>query len=358
MPSKKRKFPDENEKNSSNGKDDKKVVTEGDAKVKTIHTLSYIQDISDTLSNVIQDYHKELKDTNFRKNDSRSKRFFNLVEEATTCLNDGIKGITKNLNKKSMVSRLVSETRASYNKELKRREVLCNSTAVYKDINYLVHIMKTFRDNTAIDAPHQRIRMQVVQGMTPAAQKYPPPANKSHYTLLEMIKHVENSNAKVKVFHKFCADQVPPTVVCSYTTLYRHVTKYRSTGALPNTDDDGIAVGCPKLIPNNKLKKLNESLSTVGYAEGVNGLKVAMVNDIQSNQDERSMLKYAKDPCKSTLELYQTKATLVDNSVSLVKTKFSMNKTSRRQMASTSVRNLMSHIGDVAYSNFSPSTTR
>ena len=124
MPSKKRKFPDENEKNSSNGKDDKKVVTEGDAKVKTIQTLSYIQDISDTLSNVIQDYHKELKDTNFRKNDSRSKRFFNLVEEATTCLNDGIKGITKNQNKKSMVSRLISETRASYNKELKRRKVL------------------------------------------------------------------------------------------------------------------------------------------------------------------------------------------------------------------------------------------
>ena len=94
MPSKKRKSSDENE-NSSNGKDDKKVVTEGDAMVKLIQTLSYIQ-VSDTLSIVIKEHHKELRDTNYRKNESRSKRFFNLVEDATTCLNDGIKGIAKN----------------------------------------------------------------------------------------------------------------------------------------------------------------------------------------------------------------------------------------------------------------------
>ena len=173
-----------------------------------------------------------------------------------------------------------------------------------------------------------------------------------------MIKHVTYSNAKVKVFHNYCADQVLPIVLCYYTTLYRHVIKYRSTGVFQNTDDDGISVGCPNLIPNNQLRKLNDSLTTVGYTEGIHSLKVAMVNDIQLNQDERIILKYTKVPCKSTLELYQTKATLVDNSVSLVKTKYTMNKTSRRQMASALARNLMSHIGAVAYSNFSPSTTR
>lgn len=105
-------------------------------------------------------------------------------------------------------------------------------------------------------------------------------------------------------------------------------------------------------------KDLNNSLSIVGYAEGVGGLKVGMVDGMQTRQDERNLLKYTKAQSNSTLQLYQVKSTLSYNEVSLVKTKYNMNKTSRRQRASTSLRNLMSHTNAVVYSNFSPSATR
>ena len=87
-------------------------------------------------------------------------------------------------------------------------------------------------------------------------------------------------------------------------------------------------------------------------------MKVVMVDEIQTTHDERNLLKYTKAPCDSTLQLYQAKATLIDEEVSLVKTKYTMNKTSRRQMASTSVRNLLSHICAISYSNFFPCALR
>ena len=55
MPTKKRKFKDED--NSTAGKD--KVVTEGDAKLKILKTLSYVQEISDMLSEIINQHYKD-----------------------------------------------------------------------------------------------------------------------------------------------------------------------------------------------------------------------------------------------------------------------------------------------------------
>ena len=86
--------------------------------------------------------------------------------------------------------------------------------------------------------------------------------------------------------------------------------------------------------------------------EGVEGLKVAMVGRIQTTNDERKLLKYTKAPCDSIMQLYQAKETLIDDEVNLVKIKYTMNKTLRRQMASTSPRNLISHICTIVYSNF------
>ena len=83
-----------------------------------------------------------------------------------------------------------------------------------------------------------------------------------------------------------------------------------------------------------------------------------MLSTIEKLSDNRGVVKETRAPCRQTLDLYHVKATLADNTISLVKTCFTMNKTSRRQMASTSVRNLMSHICAIAYSNFSPCRTR
>ena len=83
-----------------------------------------------------------------------------------------------------------------------------------------------------------------------------------------------------------------------------------------------------------------------------------MIDGIQTTHDERNLLKYTKAPCESTLHLYQAKATSIDEEVSLVKTKYTMNKISRRQMASTSVMNLLSHICAISYSTFFPCVSR
>ena len=152
-----------------------------------------------------------------------------------------------------------------------------------------------------------------------------------------MISHITDPKTKVCAlkFYKFARNQNPPTIICNQATLYRNVKVFKSSGALINIGDDGITVEFPKLIRDNQIISLKKSLSTVRYAEGVVGLEIAMLNGMQTRQDERNLLQYAKAPCRSTLQLYQAKSTLMDNGFSLVKTKYTMNKISRRQMAST-----------------------
>ena len=299
------------------------------------------------------------------KSKAKMKEFFMLIQDATMCLNEGIKDITTYGKRKTMIYRLISESKAEFNTDYKRRMLLLNENN--KDSNeikvmYMRYLMKMKRDNIDMDGEWtssiKRIRKQVSK--SEVSYKFHQPANTTHYTLREIIKYATISNPKVSVnaFYLFGKNQVPPTILCGKSTLFRHYKAYKSTGVLPIEGDDGVSVGCPKLICNNQLKNLNNSLSTVGYAEGVDGLKVAMVDEIQTAHDERHLLKYTKAPCDSTLQLYQAKATLIDELVSLVKTKYTMNKTSRRQMASTSVRNLLSHICAIAYSNFFPCKTR
>ena len=83
-----------------------------------------------------------------------------------------------------------------------------------------------------------------------------------------------------------------------------------------------------------------------------------MLDNMTKASHRRELFAMHNAPSRSSLDRYHGKATMLDNCISLVWTAFSMKKTSRRQMASTSFRNLMSHICAVAYSNFSPCATR
>ena len=118
-----------------------------------------------------------------------------------------------------------------------------------------------------------------------------------------MITHITDPKTKVCAlkFYKFARNQNPPTVICNQDTLYRHLKVYKSSGALPNIGDYGITVGFPKLICDNQITSLNDSLSTVGYAEGVDGLEIAMVNGMQTRQDEIFLCNiqrhHVKVPC-------------------------------------------------------------
>ena len=112
------------------------------------------------------------------------------------------------------------------------------------------------------------------------------------------------------------------------------------------------------MISDSDLHKLNTPLDTVGYAEGVAGLEKSMLDNMTKASHRKELFAMHNAPCRSSLDLYHAKAAMLDDCISLVRTAFSMQKTSRRQMASTSFRNLMSHICAVAYSNFSPCATR
>lgn len=73
----------------------------------------------------------------------------------------------------------------------------------------------------------------------------------------------------------FGASQVPYTIICHLTTLYRHVNVFiKSTEVLPTHGDNGISAGSPKRIYDNQIKELNDSLSTVWYTDWIDSLKV------------------------------------------------------------------------------------
>lgn len=74
----------------------------------------------------------------------------------------------------------------------------------------------------------------------------------------EIISHIIESNVNVKKIHTFCANQVPPTVICHHTTLFKHIVRFRSTGIFPNQDDGGIYIDCLKPIPSRNLHNLND----------------------------------------------------------------------------------------------------
>lgn len=141
-------------------------------------------------------------------------------------------------------------------------------------------------------------------------------------------------------------------ILCSQVTLFNHIKIYKYTGSVPAVDDDGIADGRPMLLPNTDLVKLNVALNTVGYAETIDGLSISMIDIMEKVANVQGKLTYPNPPSQQILGFYQIKSIFTDKTISLFRSKFSMNKTSRHQMVSTSIINLMSHTGAVAYSNF------
>lgn len=101
--------------------------------------------------------------------------------------------------------------------------------------------------------------------------------NNTHYTLCETIGYIKQSNPSVYKFHLAAVKQVPLIIICSLKTLYRHYEVYNSTGPIHVPENDGIAVGRTKLVPDLELHKLNTSLETIRFADGVVGLKNAMI---------------------------------------------------------------------------------
>lgn len=87
------------------------------------------------------------------------------------------------------------------------------------------------------------------------------------------------------------------------------------------------------------------------------GFYNSMVDNMKNATRIRYIMAFHNVHGNTTLDMYNAKATILDKNISLFRTHLAVHKTLRRWMASISVRNLMSHIGAVTYSIFSPSTT-
>ena len=72
----------------------KDVVTEEDAKVKTVKTLCYIHEISDMLSEIINQQRMKYTLSSFNPSKAKTKEFLTLIHDAVMCLNERLFGFT------------------------------------------------------------------------------------------------------------------------------------------------------------------------------------------------------------------------------------------------------------------------
>ena len=130
---------------------------------------------------------------------------------------------------------------------------------------------------------------------------------------------------------------------------------YITDGIIPAADDYGINVGAPHIIDNHDIRSVNKVLkTTIGLSENNVDLASSIVKVNELNKENHGDFPYQKNPCPTTVNLYQVLSVNDDDNIHMVKDGNVKIKDRRRQMASTSVRNLASHIAAVAYANFIP----
>ena len=94
--------------------------------------------------------------------------------------------------------------------------------------------------------------------------------------------------------------------------------------------------------------------TTIGLSEDNIDLSRAIVAINEAGREKSGDIAYLKPPSAPTLKLYQVLSVAADEDIHLVNSSSLKVKDKRRQMASTSVRNLASHIAAVSYTNFIP----
>ena len=185
------------------------------------------------------------------------------------------------------------------------------------------------------------------------------PTNGSHFTLREAFVIMKEEGI---TSHNFFLQATDPKVHrnkiklhCHRSTFIRRYKKFTKDGILPKVDDYGSNVGAPQIVIKKDVPLLNNSVhNSVGLSENNAALCDTLVLVNETNKEKHGDYAYLSNPCPSIVQLYQLLAVAEDDDIHLVRDRKMKVKDKRRQMASTSVRNLASHIAAVAYSNFIP----
>ena len=200
----------------------KKVVTEGDAKVKTIQTLCHIEEISNSLCKVISEYEIVMKDKDYRATPKKMITILQFIKSASVSLKDGIRSVSGLQRKRNIMNNLISESKAVFNVESKRSKLL-NKIPISKgttEVRYMKYLMKALSNDCE--------NIGEVKGTELARKAYirdcnqydfPLPLNGTHYTLLETITHIEKYKLTTKEFYNAVKNQNGNMIICSLCTL-------------------------------------------------------------------------------------------------------------------------------------------
>ena len=184
----------------------------------------------------------------------------------------------------------------------------------------------------------------------------PVPSNGKILSKKEMVefykKEVQNnSEIKRTTLYKALRDHNPPRIACSLRTFERTIEQYINTGLVPSEHEDGVTRGRPTLMPKTELNILN---SKIDAYPGVTANTEDIRKDLVKYNNQKNPHKHLQEVSYQTAVCYSLQSSLCNKDISVIASNKTMIKCTRRQMASMSVRNCMSHIAAIAYSHFHP----
>ena len=247
-----------------NSKEQRIIVTEGDSRVNTITSLGELRHLASCMKNSIQVLHEYVKvHIDHQVHQKKIIKQINLLLKSVSYLDDQIKLVTGQQGMTNLSSRAESRKRAACNLDLKR-DLIMNKR---QSKNYL-----SIEDNVlarmVVDTkPTSKIlpKRLVPLRKTAIVTSTPKPNNGSVFTLREAFQYIQDNNMSVTLFYDMATNKERnpkhPTVLCSRSTFCHRHKIYKTTQILPPINDQGIAVGRPQYVADNKLKMLNKDVN-------------------------------------------------------------------------------------------------
>lgn len=192
--------------------------------METVRILTFIQEISDTLCEVLNDYTTQLNNEDDRPTKARIISHYKFLKDAGRSLNEGILNNSKLQKQKLIISSLISESKAKHNLRVKKENILNNDRNTKKNEHYLKHLMKSFYIELKKVGLGVKCERRISSGasISPnSTTKFPKPKNNLYYTLYEMMKNIDESDMTINKFYKDAVNEKPPIILYSLKTLYR-----------------------------------------------------------------------------------------------------------------------------------------
>ena len=336
------------------------IVTKGDARVSIIDALGDLSHVSlrvQTTLNHLHDYILNVIDASPEKR--KIIKQILLLKDSSEYTTEKLRYITSQSRMTSIANRAQSRKRTACNLESILENAITKGSKrerksyIQPEDNILAKLIQP--SIAAKISKHMNLRKPAVL----SDGKLPKPQNGSVFTLKEAFAIMTKCEYKPSVFYDKATNVDihgrHPQLLMNKSSWYRRWNKYCTDDIMPADNDYGIARGAPPILNDQEIALLNDDLHiTVGTAEDDMELSDKIISVKEKQMEKNRQFPHLKKPASSTVQLYQTLSVVNDPDIHLIRQGKIKVKDPRRQMASTSVRNLASHIAAVAYANFIP----